>query len=229
MKKLFSQLMVVTVTTGFVLIARGADDLDQSEFPQITAQPIDQAVFVGSNAVLTVQATNVDGYQWLCNGVAIDGQTNSSLTLQNVSTDDVALYSCNVSKGTQVVPTRAASLNVLTVSPSDTITVYGTPLASGGSQGTCPGPYAGYVTYTKTVSQGWGWAPSSSPPHTASDGGGRTDTKVQYGGSYGDSGCNQTTVTLPNSPPSPKYRFAIYFPNNVPSGSYPIILTGFNP
>ena len=31
-----------------------------------------------------------------------------------------------------------------------------------------------------------------------------------------------------NPPFSPLYRFAIYFPNNVLTTNYPIILTGFN-
>jgi hypothetical protein len=185
---------------------------------------------MGSNITFTVKATNADSFQWLLNGVAIDGQTNSSLTLANVGTNDVGLYSCQVSKGTEAVPTRAAALNVVTaVTPNNVITVFGTPILSGGGQGSCPGPYAGYVNYTKTVAQGWGWSPTSSPPHSAADGTSRKDTKVQYAGAYGDIGCNQTTVTLPNSPPSPLYRFTIFFTSNVPTGPYPITLTGFNP
>jgi len=110
------------------------------------------------------------------------------------------------------------------------ITVFGAPVASGGTQGTCPGAYAGYVIYTKTIAQGWGWAPSTNTTtFTAADGGGRTNTKVVYNGKNFDSGCALTNVTIPNPPPSPKYRFAIYFPNNVPTTNYPIILTGFDP
>jgi hypothetical protein len=101
-------------------------------------------------------------------------------------------------------------------------------VVGGGSQGSCPGAYAGYVNYTKTVSQGWGWAPDSGTVHTARDNT-RSNTKVTYYGRNGDKGCNQTAVTVPNPPPSTKYRFAIYFPNNVPTGAYPITLTGFNP
>ena len=106
--------------------------------------------------------------------------------------------------------------------------MFGAPYFGGGSQGSCPGPYAGYVNYTRTVSQGWGWAPTGTI-HKAADGGGRTDTTVVYLGKYGDTGCDQTPVTIPHPAPSPKYRFAIYFPNNVPTTNYPIVLTGFNP
>jgi hypothetical protein len=238
MNKRVPYLIALAVVTGLVLIAGNSapaqttDALDQSAFPIITAQPLDQAVTVGSNAVLSVQAINADSYQWQSNGVAIAGQTNSTLILQNVGVNAGA-YSCNVSQsGGDAVPTRAASLNV--VAPldlgGDQIVVSGGPKLGGGTQGTCPGHYAGYVNYTKTSSQGWGWTPiSGAPVLTASDGGGRTDTKIVYAGEYGDAGCNQTTVTIPNPPFSPLYRFTIYFPTNVPTTNYPIVLTGFNP
>lgn len=230
-------IIALTAITGLLVIAgniahaQTTDALDQSEFPTITAQPTDQAVPVGSNAVLSVQAINADNYQWQSNGVDIDGQTNSSLTIENVGVDNAGAYSCNVfQSGGDPVPTRAASLNVMAASATSggIIAVYGLPKVSNGIQGTCPGSYAGYVSYTKTISQGWGWAPTGTI-HTASDGSGRTGTIVVYLGKYGDTGCNQTTVTIPNPPYSPSYRFAIYFPNNVPTTNYPIVLTGFNP
>lgn len=230
-------IIALTAITGLLVIAGNSvqaqttDALDQSEFPTITAQPTDQAVPVGSNAVLSVQAINADNYQWQSNGVDIVGQTNSTLTLENVGVNDAGAYSCNVSQsGGDPVPTRAASLNVMTLPDigGGPITVFGLPKISGGTQGSCPGNYAGYVNYTKTVSQGWGWAPTGTV-HTASDGGGRADTKIVYVGISYDSGCNQTSVTIPNPPISAKYRFSIYFPNNVPTTNYPIVLTGFNP
>jgi hypothetical protein len=230
-------IITLAAITGLLAIAGNSvhaqttDALDQSEFPTITAQPVDQAATVGSNVVLSVQAVNADSYQWLSNGVAIEGQTNSTLTLENVGVDNAGAYSCNVSQnGGDAVPTRAASLNVMTplAFVGQPVCVFGAPIAGGGTQGTCPGNYAGYVNYTKTISQGWGWAPTGTV-HTASNGGGRTGTIVVYLGKYGDTGCNQTTVTIPNPPPSPSYRFAIYFPNNVPTTNYPIVLTGFNP
>ena len=249
-------IIALTAITGLLAIAPNTtpaqttdtlltDSVDQSEFPQITAQPVDQAVSIGSSVVLSVQANNADGYQWLRNGVPVDGQTNSDLAIANAGTNDVGLYSCEVSKGAGTVPTRAANVSVVMASSSAVmtsssvatasmtgggpITVYGTPLLGGGSKGSCPGPYVGYVNYTKTISQGWGWTPTGTV-HTAADGSGRTDTKIEYVGAYGDSGCNQTIVTIPNPTYSPAYRFTIYFANNVPTtNAYPIILTGFNP
>jgi hypothetical protein len=51
---------------------------------------------------------------------------------------------------------------------------------------------------------------------------------IGYMGKFSDTGCNQTTVIIPNPLFSPSYRFTIYFPNNVPTTNYPIVLTGFN-
>lgn len=232
-------IIALTAVTGLLVIAgniahaQTTDALDQSEFPTIMAQPVDQCVPLGSNATFTVQAINGDSYQWQSSGVDIEGQTNSTLTLENVGVSDAGFYSCNVSQsGGDPVPTRAASLDVVTPAAvgGDPIVVSGGPVVSNGTQGTCPGKYAGYVNYTKTVSQGWGWTPSTNTTiFTAADGGGRTDTSVVYVGRNLDSGCNKTSVTIPNPPYSPSYRFSIYFPKNVPTTNYPIILTGFNP
>lgn len=209
---------------------------DQPEFPMIISQPEDQLVYLGSNATFTVTAENADGYQWLCNGNSINNQTNNSLTIQNAQVSDVGFYSCNVFKDTESVPTRVASLMVYTssIDPQtgvDPIVVFGFPVSGGGSQGTCPGKYAGYVSYTKSVTNGWGWAPDTTNGNTiftATDTN-RTNTKIQYIGAYGDGGCNQTTVTVPNPPGSPVYEFGIYFTNNVPTNAYAITLSGFLP
>lgn len=107
------------------------------------------------------------------------------------------------------------------------VTIYATATVSSGSNGVCPGGYVGYVSYTKTTAQGWGWAPTNTV-HTATDTN-RTDTKVEFEGKLGDAGCNQTTVTVPHPTTSTKYRFKVYFPNNVPTNSYPLVLQGFAP
>jgi len=278
MKKHISHIITLAAITGLLVIAGNAtqaqtttdtllaDSVDQSAFPQITVQPVDQTVPIGSSVTLSVQANNADSYQWLINGVPADGQTNTLFTIASAGIGDVGLYSCNVSlTGGGTVPTRAANVCVyITGSSAATpnvsaaaigsssvaakssavaassgvmqasmpgggpITVYGTPLAGNGSSGGCPGKYAGYVIYSKPVSQGWGWSPSGTV-HTVTDTN-RSDTKVQYFGLYGDNGCNQTTVSIPNPAYSPVYQFAIYFPNNVPTNAYPmVLLTGFNP
>jgi hypothetical protein len=221
-------MSVAVVVPG--LTAWAIDDPDQAQFAQIMVQPTDQALPVGTNTVLSVMAGNADGFQWYRNGVAIAGQTNNTLVLQNIGTNDVGLYACAVLNGDQMVPTRAASVTVYVPMASGDFLVYGSPVPSGGSSGSCPGSYAGYVNYTKTISQGWGWVPTAGTSnHTAADGTARTDTKVVYLGKSGDTGCNQTSVTIPDPPYSAKYRFTIYFPSDVPTNSYPIVLTGFDP
>jgi hypothetical protein len=258
MKKHIPRIIILTAFAGWTVMAANmaqaqttdpllTDPVDQEEFPQVIAQPTDQVVLAGSNIVLSVQAADADGYQWRRNGAAMEGQTNNSLVIEQVGIEDAGSYSCHISKdGGEAVPTRSASVSVETIANATTasvsvmaanvagggpITVYGAPKAGRGTQGDCPGNYAGSITYSKTISQGWGWAPAtnSTTIFTAADGGGRTDTKIVYGGKYGDSGCDESTVTIPNPPFSPKYRFVIYFPNNVPTTNYPIILTGFDP
>jgi hypothetical protein len=106
--------------------------------------------------------------------------------------------------------------------------VYAQPITSTGNLGTCPGPYTGYINYLPT-NGAWGFTPlTNTTVFTASDTT-RTNTRVEYVGAYGDEGCAQTTVTIPNPPASPAYRFSIYFTNNVPSTNFPITLSGFSP
>jgi hypothetical protein len=105
---------------------------------------------------------------------------------------------------------------------SQTLIVYATPVVADGNGTGCPGKFSGYANYTS------GWAPSTNTTtFTASDGGGRTDTRVEYVGVYGDTGCDIGSVTVLNPPMSPLYLFTIYFPSNTPTTNYPIVLNGF--
>ena len=109
------------------------------------------------------------------------------------------------------------------------ITVFATPVVSSGTNGLCPGGYAGYVIYTKTAAQGWGWAPTNTV-HTATDTN-RTDTKVEFLGKLNDnSAAIRRQWPLCSRAQAPNTGSLIYFPNNnVPTNSYPIVLNGFNP
>jgi len=108
------------------------------------------------------------------------------------------------------------------------IVVYAAPLVSSGGSGTCPGTYKGYVAYTLTDQQGWGWVPGTNTTVFTATDNNRTNTRVEYVGAYGDSGCGQTSVTIPYPPCSPAYQFTIYFKSNVPTTNYPITLSGFS-
>lgn len=123
--------------------------------------------------------------------------------------------------------TACLGWNAVQSSLAAPVTVYATPVVSSGSNGICPGGYIGYVKYEKTTAQGWGWAPTNTV-HTATDTN-RADTKVEFLGRLNDTGCNQTTVSVAQPCFSTKYRFTIYFTNNVPTNSYPIELEGFSP
>ncbi|MGO8763845.1 MAG: immunoglobulin domain-containing protein [Limisphaerales bacterium] len=232
----FTTAAIATVLAGFNACADNPAAILQPEFPKIILQPEDQLAPIGSNATFSVTAENADGYQWLRNGNALVDATNSSFTVQNAQTTDVGYYSCSIFKGAQPVPTRAASLMVYvnSIDPQtgvDPAVIYALPILGSGSQGTCPGSYIGYVSYTKSYTNGWGWTPDTTRGNTiftATDTN-RTNTKVQYLGEYGDGNCNQTTVTVPNPPYSPAYEFCIFFTNNVPTNAYPITLDGFNP
>jgi len=250
--------VAITAMTGFVLALRAQDTtIDQSQFPVILQQPADQCVPAGSPVTFSVVATNVDSYQWYKNNTPIDGQTNSNLTIANAAISDVGYYSAAAMKGFESVPTRMANFTVYTTSGSkssqtttrnrfgtmstagmmstmDTggsggMTLWGTPVCGNGGSGSgCPGRYAGYVAFSKTV--GYGWAPTTGTTiHTATDNN-RTDTKVYFQGQWGDAGCNTNSVAVAN-PMSQLYRFTIFFPTNtvVPTNIYPITLEGFDP
>jgi hypothetical protein len=248
LKKLSIMAAVLAASLLTVVPARAQEFVDPPE---------DQSVFASQNATFQVEPKFGDlRFQWIRQWPDHDeilaGQTASSLTISNAQISDVGQYLCAVSQGEQVQLTRAASLTVCVYSAppiskkkstlslastslatmdygGGTLTLFGGPVFSGGGSGNCPGPYLGYVNYTKPVAQGWGWAPSAGTTvHTAMDGI-RTDTKIQFVGKYGDMGCNQTSVTLSNPNPNPKYRFTIFFYNNVPTNAYPITLIGFDP
>jgi hypothetical protein len=227
----FSQSTSFNTTAGGLQIP-----IPQPQYPLIFDQPDDQAVPFSSNATFTVTAFNANGYQWLYNGNPITNGTNSILVIKNAGIQDVGYYSCDVFKGFESVPTRSALLQVYTnwIDPQtgvDPMVVYSFPNTGSGSGGSCPGSYVGYVTFQKPYQNGWGWAPDTTNGNTvftASDGN-SPSTKVQFLGAYGDMGCNQTTVTVPNPAMSPLYRFTIYFTNNVPTNAYPITLSGFDP
>ncbi len=235
---------------GLVLLLNGSGALTAQD---LVDPPEDQDAAAGEDVTFSVEPRHAGlAYQWLRQWPdrieVLKGQSDSRLTLTNAAISDVGLYVCAVALGDQVQLTRAASLTLWTRSAApiskllsattktlstldaDTLTVYAAPVTSSGSIGTCPGSYVGYVSYRKTTADGWGWAPSTNTTvHAASDTV-RTDTKITFTGNLFDSGCQQTSVLVPDPPTSSKYRFTIYFPTSIPAtNAYPITLTGFEP
>ncbi len=239
------------ILTGAIAALSCRNGFAEEEFVD---PPEDQSATLGETVTFSVEPRHAGlAFQWLRQWPdrteILNGETGNHLTLTNAAISDVGLYSCAIAFGEQVQLTRAASLTLWTpVAASaasnrrsatsaatrtlgeDEFIVYGAPTAANGGTSGCPGPYAGYATYRKTVALGWGWAPSTNTTvHTATDIT-RSDTRVTYTGNSLDAGCQQTTVTAPHPPISTKYRFTVYFPTNCPStNAYPLRLSGFKP
>ena len=81
--------------------------------PVSATGPSNQTTVVGSNVVFSTIASGTGpyNYAWSKNGAAISGQTNSSLTLNNVTTADAATYSVIVG-GAMGTVTNSATLTV---------------------------------------------------------------------------------------------------------------------
>jgi MBG domain-containing protein/YDG domain-containing protein/immunoglobulin I-set domain protein len=81
--------------------------------PVSATGPVSQTVCPGDSAVFSTVASGTPpyGYVWLENGTTISGQTNSTLTLANVSASDAATYSVIVS-GPMGTVTNSATLTV---------------------------------------------------------------------------------------------------------------------
>lgn len=203
---------------------------------RIVSQPQDQYVPMGAAVTFSVTARQTSRgekfpitYQWLRNCHPLASQTDSTLTIKNVTTNDVGFYVCAVNTETKFILTQPATLMAYATNVGGPITVWSVPPPSSGSSSgsTCPAPYIGYHSFTKPTAP-FGWTPNAATPHTATDIT-RTDTKVKFFGStFGNNGCGVggVTVTPLNST---SYRFTVYFPSGVPTTAYPLQLNGFNP
>jgi hypothetical protein len=82
--------------------------------PTITLGPASQTVMPGSNVTFLVVAVGTPlNYQWLFNGTAMLGQTNASLLLTNVQTNQSGLYAVTASNEVASITSSAATLAVV--------------------------------------------------------------------------------------------------------------------
>jgi parallel beta-helix repeat protein len=90
--------------------------------PLIVTQPQSQSITVGSNATFSVTPNDTIAlqYQWRKGAAALAGATTSSLTLQNITTNDAGSYTVVVSNPAGTITSDAAILTVL-VPPSITV------------------------------------------------------------------------------------------------------------
>jgi len=82
--------------------------------PVITRQPVSANAIVGGQVTLVVEATGPGlSYQWLRNGQAIAGATDSQFTLSNLQTNDAGNFSVVVSNPAGRVASRTAVVGVV--------------------------------------------------------------------------------------------------------------------
>ena len=82
--------------------------------PVITSQPQGTNVTIGANVSLSVTASGVGlQYQWRKNGANIDGATNSTLVLSNITVTDGGSYTVVVANNAGAVTSDIAELRIL--------------------------------------------------------------------------------------------------------------------
>lgn len=77
----------------------------------ISKQPQSKQICAGDAVTFDV-VSNGTNYQWLKNGVAIPGATNSSYTINVASTSDAGVYTCVITSGCGQIVTNEAVLTV---------------------------------------------------------------------------------------------------------------------
>jgi hypothetical protein len=92
--------------------------------PYIIQQPVSLTNNYGTTATFSVVAM-ATGYQWFKNGGAINGATNTTLTLNGVSSRDQGSYYCVVTGANGSLPSSTATLTVLGSPPFLTATQIG--------------------------------------------------------------------------------------------------------
>ena len=93
--------------------------------PAVTAQPLDMAVKVTSNATFTVTATGIPapGYQWRFNATNIAGANGSSYTINNAQYADAGNYNVLVTNIAGSIASSNALLSILTAAPAQFETI----------------------------------------------------------------------------------------------------------
>ncbi|HEU0009372.1 MAG TPA: immunoglobulin domain-containing protein [Verrucomicrobiae bacterium] len=111
----------VVVTNDIGMVTSDPAVLMFTSFPNITQQPQDIVVFVGSNAVFTVRNCPTPGpfaYQWCFESaetgdvVEIAGATNAMLTVSTVDFDDAGFYTVIITNLVGKTVSEAAELSV---------------------------------------------------------------------------------------------------------------------
>jgi hypothetical protein len=98
----------ITATSGSISNSTG---LTVVVIPTISTNPVSVTVSPGGTATLSVSADGgVLSYQWQCNGTNIDGATDATLTITNLSSTNIGSYTVTVSNPAGSVTSQAATL-----------------------------------------------------------------------------------------------------------------------
>ena len=87
--------------------------------PIITTQPVNQFVNVSGSATFSVgvSGTGPFGYQWLSNGIPMNGRNSSSLPLSNLQPPSSGWYSVIITNASGSVTSQVAELKVFVAAP----------------------------------------------------------------------------------------------------------------
>src|SRR4030095_16734915 len=112
------------ITSGFI----GALVDPTSLLPFITVQPTNLNFTVGGTISFNVTATSAlpITYQWSKNGAVLAGATNSSLTINNASVDDIGSYTVAVANENGTVTSNPAAALTPVTAPGLTFQENGT-------------------------------------------------------------------------------------------------------
>src|ERR1043166_6100985 len=116
---IYSNTSVTRRTTWFAIhlfVAAFGWTVARAAAPVIVQQPLNSIVATNEDISISVEATGDApiGYQWLFNGGALGGQTNSFLLLTNANTGQAGNYSVVVTNGAGSITSSNAFLTVTT-------------------------------------------------------------------------------------------------------------------
>lgn len=94
--------------------------------PVITTQPQSQTVAAGANVTFTVAATGnpSPAFQWQSNSSNLNGETNASLTLLGVTTNQAGTYTVTVTNSAGATNSQAATLTVAPAAAGFSLVTY---------------------------------------------------------------------------------------------------------
>ena len=130
----------------------------------------------------------------------------------------IAIALCGCASHSPTSGPTAGTIKTLLIQPYPT-NVYSGALPCGGTTLS--------IKYSKTIANGWGWAPVVTNVIIQAQVWQQPTMPIQYFGSSGDSGCGIGAVNIPKPPYSAFYEFAVGFNSGQQTTNLPVALFGF--